>query len=269
MSFRAPNLLRSTVGRRAGQALNLRSQVIRRRFATEGGPELVSSFISLDYSILLNKHRVNHLLNDPLTQVISSQVSVLLLPVLHTTSTALAQPRVIPPVKPTRQYVGLLPRLRPRQVSEEARMTTRKSITGLPKLLRRRVTTVSFQSLAGCCTEHTVTDEEISDGSLAPVLLRLAWHSSGTYNKEDGTGGSNYATMRFKPESDHSANNGLVSVNLNGHIPWLTHLKECRQGTYGKDQEGVPLDLLRGPVDSWWCLCHSGVGRTYHPLEAW
>ena len=53
-----------------------------------------------------------------------------------------------------------------------------------------------------------------TDGSLAPVLIRLAWHSSGTFNKEDGTGGSNYATMRFKPEAEHGANNGLVSGRL-------------------------------------------------------
>ena len=48
------------------------------------------------------------------------------------------------------------------------------------------------------------------DGSLAPVLIRLAWHASGTYDKSEKTGGSNYATMRFKPESTHGANNGLV-----------------------------------------------------------
>jgi hypothetical protein len=35
-----------------------------------------------------------------------------------------------------------------------------------------------------------------TDGSLAPVLVRLAWHASGTYDKADNSGGSNYATMR-------------------------------------------------------------------------
>lgn len=51
--------------------------------------------------------------------------------------------------------------------------------------------------------------EGYDDGSLGPILIRLAWHASGTYNKADGTGGSNGATMRFSPEEQHGANAGL------------------------------------------------------------
>lgn len=51
--------------------------------------------------------------------------------------------------------------------------------------------------------------ESWDDGSLGPVFIRLGWHASGTYSKEDGTGGSNGATMRFSPEADHGANAGL------------------------------------------------------------
>jgi cytochrome c peroxidase len=43
-------------------------------------------------------------------------------------------------------------------------------------------------------------------------LLRLAWHASGTYDKETGTGGSNGATMRFNPEGGHGANAGLQAA---------------------------------------------------------
>lgn len=32
------------------------------------------------------------------------------------------------------------------------------------------------------------------------MYVRLAWHASGTYDKEDKTGGSDGATMRFEPE---------------------------------------------------------------------
>lgn len=44
------------------------------------------------------------------------------------------------------------------------------------------------------------------------VILRLAWHSSGTYDKNTKTGGSNGATMRFDPEASHGANAGLKSA---------------------------------------------------------
>jgi len=52
-------------------------------------------------------------------------------------------------------------------------------------------------------------DYDYDDGSYGPVLVRLAWHSSGSYSAEDGSGGSNNATMRFSPEKDYDANAGL------------------------------------------------------------
>jgi cytochrome c peroxidase len=54
--------------------------------------------------------------------------------------------------------------------------------------------------------------DDYDDGSYGPVLLRLAWHASGTYDKETKTGGSNGATMRFAPEGDHGANAGLKAA---------------------------------------------------------
>jgi len=47
------------------------------------------------------------------------------------------------------------------------------------------------------------------DGSLAPILIRLAWHSSGTYDATSGTGGSNGAGMRFQTEAADPENAGL------------------------------------------------------------
>lgn len=48
-----------------------------------------------------------------------------------------------------------------------------------------------------------------SDPDMGPTLVRLAWHASGTYDVKTKTGGSDGATMRFSPESDHGANAGL------------------------------------------------------------
>ena len=50
------------------------------------------------------------------------------------------------------------------------------------------------------------------DGSLAPIFIRLAWHSSGTYDKETGTGGSNGAGMRFATEAADPENAGLATA---------------------------------------------------------
>ncbi|KAF5383440.1 hypothetical protein D9757_006083 [Collybiopsis confluens] len=63
---------------------------------------------------------------------------------------------------------------------------------------------------------------------LWPVLLRLAWHTSGTYDKDTKTGGSNYATMRFSPESQHGANAGLnvardLMENIKQEFPWISY----------------------------------------------
>lgn len=55
-------------------------------------------------------------------------------------------------------------------------------------------------------------DNDYDDGSYGPVILRLGWHASGTYDAETKTGGSNGATMRFAPESDHGANAGLKTA---------------------------------------------------------
>jgi len=56
---------------------------------------------------------------------------------------------------------------------------------------------------------HLMDNPSWDDGSLAPVLIRLAWHSSGTYDKASGSGGSNGAGMRFATEAADPENAGL------------------------------------------------------------
>ncbi|OJD14755.1 cytochrome c peroxidase, mitochondrial [Emergomyces pasteurianus Ep9510] len=73
-----------------------------------------------------------------------------------------------------------------------------------------------------------VEKDDYDDGSYGPVLVRLAWHASGTYDKETGTGGSNGATMRFSPEGDHGANAGLKAARdflepVKAKFPWISY----------------------------------------------
>jgi cytochrome c peroxidase len=66
-----------------------------------------------------------------------------------------------------------------------------------------------YQNVAEAVAEILDSDPLYDDGSYGPLLVRLAWHASGTYDKATGTGGSNGATMRFAPESTDGANAGL------------------------------------------------------------
>ncbi|TVY83466.1 putative heme-binding peroxidase [Lachnellula suecica] len=55
---------------------------------------------------------------------------------------------------------------------------------------------------------------EYDDGSAGPVLVRLAWHSAGTYDAETDTGGSNGAGMRYEAEGGDPANAGLQHARV-------------------------------------------------------
>lgn len=77
---------------------------------------------------------------------------------------------------------------------------------------------LGYSALGGSSVDYAAVKAEIAerldnddwdDGSYGPILVRLAWHASGTYCCKTGDGGSNSATMRFSPESDFGANAGL------------------------------------------------------------
>ncbi|KAI1374448.1 heme peroxidase [Hypoxylon crocopeplum] len=66
------------------------------------------------------------------------------------------------------------------------------------------------------------------DGSAGPVLVRLAWHSAGTYDAATRTGGSNGAGMRYEREGGDPANAGLQHARaflepLKHRFPWITY----------------------------------------------
>lgn len=69
---------------------------------------------------------------------------------------------------------------------------------------------------------------EYDDGSAGPVIVRLAWHSAGTYDAETDTGGSNGAGMRYEAEGGDPANAGLQHARLflepvKAQHPWITY----------------------------------------------
>ncbi|KAF2184413.1 class II peroxidase [Zopfia rhizophila CBS 207.26] len=85
-----------------------------------------------------------------------------------------------------------------------------------------------YQKVYDAVAKALEEKDDYDDGSYGPVLLRLAWHASGTYDKETGTGGSNGATMRFAPEGDHGANAGLKAArdfleSIKEQFPWISY----------------------------------------------
>lgn len=61
-----------------------------------------------------------------------------------------------------------------------------------------------------------------------PTLVRLAWHSSGTYDKMSKSGGSGQGTIRFKEELAHGGNAGLADTA----VKWMEpiHQKYANSG---------------------------------------
>lgn len=124
-----------------------------------------------------------------------------------------------------------------------------------------------YDKIAALLVEH----DNYDDGSYGPVLVRLAWHASGTYDAMTNTGGSNGATMRFPPEGDHGANAGLHAAR-----DFLEPVKSefCRdmkkvQAAADNHCRGVPLDHLLRSLDPGRCRRHPGDAGPQDSLETW
>lgn len=97
----------------------------------------------------------------------------------------------------------------------------------------------------GGAVDYTAVAADIADLIKAdpdkgPTLVRLAWHSSGTYDKMSKTGGSGLGTMRFKEEFSHGANAGLADTA----IKWMEDIKS----KYGDGLSYADLYTLAGAV---------------------
>lgn len=88
------------------------------------------------------------------------------------------------------------------------------------------------------------------DGSAGPVLVRLAWHSAGTYDAATNTGGSNGAGMRYEKEGGDPANAGLQHARaflepIKRQFPWITYADLWTLAAV------VAIEEMGGPHISW------------------
>jgi len=91
----------------------------------------------------------------------------------------------------------------------------------------------------------------IQDPDLGPTLIRLAWHSSGTYSRLAQNGGSGGGTIRFKEELLHEANAGLklaidkLDKRVKAKHPEISYADLFTLGG------AVAVETLGGPSIAW------------------
>lgn len=102
------------------------------------------------------------------------------------------------------------------------------SFLGVPGISAKVPTVADYDQVRKAIADILESNPDYDDGSYGPVLVRLAWHTSGTYDKATGTGGSNGATMRFAPEANWGANAGLAVPRdllepIKAKFPWISY----------------------------------------------
>ncbi|KAJ3196604.1 heme peroxidase [Irineochytrium annulatum] len=125
-----------------------------------------------------------------------------------------------------------------------------KKALGSSGMVARRVMDKDFYQSVYNAIAAKLDNNSYDDGSYGPVLVRLAWHAAGTYDKVSGTGGSNGSTMRYEPESAHAANAGLKAARdflepIKKQFPEISYADLWSLGGVCAVQE------LGGPVIPW------------------
>jgi cytochrome c peroxidase len=123
-------------------------------------------------------------------------------------------------------------------------------------------TTRDYQKVYDAIAKRLVDEDDYDDGSYGPVVLRLGWHASGTYDILTKTGGSNGATMRFPLEGDHNCNAGLEAARdflepIHKQFPWITYSDLWILGALCSVQEmgGPDVPFRPGRIDEDMTFC--------------
>lgn len=111
--------------------------------------------------------------------------------------------------------------------------------------------TADYQKVYNLIAERLRDDDEYDNYiGYGPVLVRLAWHSSGTWDKNDNTGGSYGGTYRYKKESQDPSNAGLENAAkflepVKKQFPWISYGDLYTLGGV------VGIQELQGPKIPW------------------
>jgi len=100
-----------------------------------------------------------------------------------------------------------------------------------------------------------------ADPDIGPTMLRLAWHSSGTFDKISKTGGSKGGTIRFKEELSHGGNAGLHKL-VDALEPIKARYSDVSYADMYTLAGKVAIESAGGPQISW------RAGRVDDSVEA-
>lgn len=160
----------------------------------------------------------------------------------------------------------------PSQLFSEANVEDRRSFLVAGLSTAAAISTWGLQSspaFAASPVDYKKVSQDIAklvkeDPDKGPTFVRLAWHSSGTYDKVSKTGGSGGGTIRFKEELSHGGNAGLEVTA----VKWLEPIykKYKKAGLSYADLytlAGVTsIYEMGGPKIGW------SSGRIDEPVEA-
>lgn len=112
----------------------------------------------------------------------------------------------------------------------------------------------AYQEVYNAIAKKIAEEDEYDDGiGYGPVLVRLAWHASGSYDKNDTSekkGGNYGGTMHHKFEADDPGNNGLVNAriflnDIQEKFPWIS------RGDLYSLAGVVAIQEMAGPKIAW------------------
>lgn len=110
-----------------------------------------------------------------------------------------------------------------------------------------------YNAIAEKIREEDEYDNYIGYG---PVLVRLSWHVSGTFDKGDNSGGSYAGTYRFKQEETDPSNKGTENAgrfldSIFKEFPWMSHgdMYTLAGVTAVQEMQGPKIPWRPGRVD--------------------
>jgi len=103
---------------------------------------------------------------------------------------------------------------------------------------------------------RSLQDRSHDDGSYGPLMLRFAWHSSGTYDKTTDTGGSNGGTIWREIESNDPENAGFEKakkwlLSVQARHTWVSKADLAILSAYVfiEDSGGPHIPFMHGRID--------------------